>query len=324
MVVGIDAGSKSYGIFILEDRKLVEIESERVRNDPYLIVEVLRELSFDVAAGLSGYGLPVKLFNQLTENDIFLMTLKKEENRSIGLRGVIKSLRNENFKIYTIPGVIHLPTVPEFRKINRIDMGTSDKVCSVALAIAEGYSDFILAELGYGFNSFIAVRDGKIIDGIGGTSGFPSNLSISAIDAELVWMLDLNEKSGKDIVFSGGLGQFLQERNLKFSMEIFSEWVLKGINAVNTVVKTDLVLLSGRFAENVKKFIEGYEVKILQGFGTGKQAAEGAAIIANGLEGGEYRDVVSRLELRKARGSVFDYLTSDIIRFLKAEFRSKL
>jgi len=37
--------------------------------------------------------------------------------------------------VYFTPGVVHLNTVPSYRKWNKFDMGTADKVCCVALGI---------------------------------------------------------------------------------------------------------------------------------------------------------------------------------------------
>lgn len=310
--VGVDAGTKSYGVFVLEERKLYEFESSEVRENPESFVEFLKELNPEVGAGLSGYGLPIKNFKELTDKDIFLMTLKKEGSY-IGMSSVIRRIRDEELNFFTIPGVIHLNTVPAYRKVNRIDMGTSDKVCSAALALAEfGEGDFILAEIGYGFNAFLALKNGKIVDGIGGSSGFPSHLSVSAIDAELACLMRVT----KDVVFSGGLKSFFEDRGEEFSFEAFAEWILKGIYAMKAVVDENFVVLSGRFAKEVKKFIaERFDVKILKGFESGKQAAEGAAIIADGLSGGEYKEIVERLELRRASGCIFDYVTSDLKKF---------
>lgn len=160
--VGVDAGTKSYGVFVLEEKKLYEFESSEVRENPESFVEFLKELNPEAGAGLSGYGLPVKNFRELTDKDIFLMTLKKEGS-FIGMSSVIRRIKEEELNFFTIPGVIHLNTVPAYRKINRIDMGTSDKVCSAALALAEFEEEnFILAEIGYGFNAFIALKNGKI------------------------------------------------------------------------------------------------------------------------------------------------------------------
>jgi predicted butyrate kinase (DUF1464 family) len=40
-----------------------------------------------------------------------------------------------------------------------------------------------------------------------------------------------------------------------------------------------------------------------------KQAAEGAAIIANGLAGGKYRKLVDVLKLKESKGTIFDHVT---------------
>ena len=39
-----------------------------------------------------------------------------------------------------------------------------------------------------------------------------------------------------------------------------------------------------------------------------KEAAQGAALIADGLAGGTHRDVVDAMRLRESRGSVLDHL----------------
>ena len=58
-----------------------------------------------------------------------------------------------------LPGVIHLGTVPEHRKVNRVDLGTADKLCAAALGIHQESErmacspdevSFILLELGGG------------------------------------------------------------------------------------------------------------------------------------------------------------------------------
>ncbi len=312
--VGIDAGTKTYGIYVFEERRNYEIEAKEIRENPVKFVEFLKELEFDIAAGLSGYGLPVKKLPDISEKDFFYMTLNLDKASTIGLRKVIEIVKRENLNIYTIPGVIHLKTVPEHRKINRIDMGTYDKVCSVALALYNLGLDesFILAELGYGFNAFIAVQEGKIIDGIGGSSGFIGYSSISAIDCELANLINIS----KETVFSGGLKSYFLDKKLNFDAEIFSEWVLKGIYSLKAVLDADKVILSGRFAKDVVKYLKrDFDVEILKS--RGKASAEGAAIIANGLANGECRDIVERLDLLNAKGTIFDYLTSDIRGMLK-------
>jgi predicted butyrate kinase (DUF1464 family) len=73
-----------------------------------------------------------------------------------------------------VPGVIHLDTVPAHRKLNRIDLGTADKLCAAGLGIhdqcerrgrAPDQVSFILIELGGAFTAGVAVERGQVVDG---------------------------------------------------------------------------------------------------------------------------------------------------------------
>ncbi len=328
-VAGIDAGTTSYDIVAIDDGNVVYEESlrtEKVRKDPYLLIDAIERCDAKIAAGLSGYGLPIKKFSELDEVDIFLMTLNFEQERSLGLRKIIEIARERNLELYTIPGVIHLPTVPDWRKINKIDMGTTDKLCSAVLAVYQLSNDvplekqnFVMAEVGY-FNAFIGIRGGRVVDGIGGSSGFPSFGSIGALDSELAYLIG---DFPKEMIFCGGIKSFVEGKYPE--KEILAEFVLKGLRAVEVSVgKADVCVLSGRFAKDVKKLVkEYYDVVILKGFGIGKQSAQGAAIIADAINGGKFRSLVDHMKIFEARGTVLDYITKDILKFLRRGMERK-
>lgn len=334
---GIDPGSSSYEIFALENEKPLDkitVLTEEVRKNPNVLLKALKDLNADVIAGLSGYGLPIKKFSELNEKDVFLMTLNKDKNSAMGMRRLIEIAKKENLNIYTIPGVIQLPTIPEWRKINRIDMGTADKLCSVCLALYQlsdevsiEKQNFVLVEAGFGFNAFISVKNGKIVDGIGGTSGFPAFSSVGAMDSELAYLLKPFPKS---LLFSGGIRSYLNDRGIKIEkiedlndyVDLLAEFILKGIRAAEVCLgKANKIVVSGRVFDllDIAKKIEdcGYKVAKLRGFGKAKQSAEGAAIIANGIGNGKFRKIVEHLEIEKAKGSVLDYITSEFRGYLE-------
>ncbi len=109
------------------------------------------------------------------------------------------------------PGVIHLPSVPPHRKYNRIDMGTADKVCAAACAMADqsarlgsapSQSSMILLELGGAFTAALAIDSGQIVDGMGGSSGPLGVRAAGALDGEVAYLLAAT--LGKDTLYSGG------------------------------------------------------------------------------------------------------------------------
>ena len=106
--------------------------------------------------------------------------------------------------------MVHLASVPAHRKVNRVDMGTADKVCAAALAVreqarrrgcAEREVSFVLLEMGGAFTAAIAVINGRIVDGAGGTSGPLGARAAGALDGEVAFLAGQVHKS---LLFTGG------------------------------------------------------------------------------------------------------------------------
>jgi len=252
-----------------------------------------------------------------------------------GIRMVIRLMKKEGFPVYFTPGVIHLPTVPDYRKANKMDMGTADKVCCIALAIrdqAELYgidysrTSFILAEVGYAFNAVIGVEGGKIVDGLGGTSGGPGFITLGSMDSELAVRLGrfpgvvlfsggAKDASGKDGLTPEELAREHHQYSPAWNMLL--ESIAKGVAAIMVAVeKPREILLSGRLSR-IPEIAETLATKLSK-FGkvrrvgrqanVAKEAAEGAYIIGEGLLGGKYKGIVDCLELRGAKGTMFDHI----------------
>ncbi len=327
ITAGIDVGTKDSCVIVMKNDKIVEFfKTNDLRRDLNDLIEFLRIHSPKAIGCGFGYGLPVKRLSDVDERDLEYMTLSFDKPL-MGVRRLINALKEEFGNIsFTIPSVKLLPTVPHYRKFNRIDMGTSDKVCSTALAITKlrergvkfKEQNFVLVEGGYGFNAFVAVKEGKIVDGSGGTSGFISFSSSGALDAEIVTLL---KDYPKDMIFRGGLKDFLKCEIDSIPRERLNwifEYILKGIKVMEVSIGKDyIVILSGRFFDSYyNEFVEYSGLKCLK-LESVKASAEGACIIANGLINGIYRDVVEHLELKKAKGNVLDYIAEDLRNLFK-------
>ena len=128
-----------------------------------------------------------------------------------GMRSIIRALIAAGIPLVFGPGAIHLPTVPDRRKWNRIDLGTADKVASAALGIVDQaerlgipYEEtrFVLLELGGAFSAALAVDGGQIVDGFGGSAGPIGARACGALDAEAAYLI--GGALSKRTVFSGG------------------------------------------------------------------------------------------------------------------------
>src|SRR5262245_26214576 len=145
-VVGIDPGTLTVDLCGLDDGRVFldrSLPTSQALEDPSLIVDWLevahQTAPLDLVVGPSGYGLPLTSARDLTETDLRLAVLAAhgEPGGIGGLTRFMRVLARSSAPVVFSPGVIHLPSVPAYRKVNRVDMGTADKVCSAALAVHE-------------------------------------------------------------------------------------------------------------------------------------------------------------------------------------------
>jgi hypothetical protein len=219
-VIGIDPGTLSIDLCGLDNGNLFldrSLPTSAALSDPSVIVGLLeqagREAPLDSVVGPSGYGLPLIAARDLTDRDLRLayLSAQGEEGGLGGLGSLMRALARSTLPVVLTPGVVHLTSVPAHRKVNRVDMGTADKVCAVALAIRQeaerrgcGEHDvsLILLELGGAFTAAIAVERGRIVDGIGGTSGPLGWRSAGALDGEVAFLAG---SVPKRLLFGGGV-----------------------------------------------------------------------------------------------------------------------
>jgi predicted butyrate kinase (DUF1464 family) len=227
--------------------------------------------------------------------------------------------------LWFTPGVIHLDTVPAHRKLNRVDLGTADKVCAAALAIADQSSrrerepadvSLVLLELGGAFTAGIAVERGQIVDGIGGSSGPIGWRAAGALDGEVAFLAGAVTKA---MLFTGGIDSVIghDPALADVAREAYIEGATRAARQLRSAApRADEIILSGRMTSEpsvrdpLLAALAGLgEVRMLTGFASrAKQGAQGAAVVADGLAGGTRRDLVDRLRIREAMGTVLDHL----------------
>ncbi len=321
-VIGIDPGTVSLDLVGLEDGRVWldrTLPTAEALAAPEALVALLTSGGPpDLIAGPSGYGLPLIPAATATDEDYRLAFLADATNTSGigGLRRLARAITAAGLPMVFTPGAIHLPTIPSHRKLNRVDLGTADKVAAAALGVWDqarraggpAATSFLLLELGGAFTAALAVAAGAIVDGIGGTAGPVGWQSSGGWDGEVAFLAGAVTK---EMLFRGGtdgrpdlLAAYLEGaekavRSLLVSVPAPREILLSGRQATSPAVRDPLVARLSAVAP----------VRTLEGFASvAKQGAQGAALLADGLAGGEHRDIVAALQLRQARGTVLDHL----------------
>lgn len=348
-VIGIDPGTVSFDLCGLEDGRpflALSIPSGAAREPQQLIERLTAAQPLDLIAAPSGYGLPLVPLDEVSDQQLDLFILVRPSDRGdpelVGaLRPLVQLLRSHRLPAIFLPGVVHLATVPSHRKVNRIDMGTADKVCVAALGIWDqarrlglppSRTAFILLELGGAFTAGVAVREGQIVDGMGGTGGGLGYRALGTLDGELAYTLG---RVSKSVLFTGGASFVAGDPDLtpdqwatraetdaraRTAWLAFLEAAEKMVAALRvSVPEPREVLLSGRLshveeiARALTERLSGLApVRRLTGFTPDcKEGAQGAALLADGLAGGPHRTLVEALRLKEARGTLLDHLYVD-------------
>ena len=330
-VVGVDPGTYSFDLFGMEDdREIIvdeSVKSEDIFKNPYILIERLEKLTpLDIIIGPSGWGIPLKSIKDMTESDVGRMIpLDTKVAVNEGIKNVLLEMKERRMPVYFTPGVVHLKTVPCYRKWNKFDMGTADKVCCVALGIRDqcerwnisfDESSFIYVEMGYGFTAVIGVESGKIVDGIGGTNGALGFIASGGMDAEIA--IRLKPPLTQDIIFRRGLRDFVgrdieieELKNYGEAMTLLGESVEKDVaSMLVSVPHPREIILSGRLiqyefmyrelADRLRKYGSVIQVKKLSVIA--KEAACGAYIIGEALLGGKHRELVENMGISDAAG----------------------
>ena len=335
-VAGVDPGTVSFDVCVLDDGEVVlerSFHTVDVGADPQLLVSALAEHApFELVLGPAGYGLPLVPVAEVGERELALMLLLREDEPHChvgvgGMRSIVRSLMASGLPIVFGPGAIHLPTIPDYRKWNRIDLGTADKVASAALCIADqarrldvGFAEtsFVMLELGGAFSAALAVDGGRIVDGLGGSAGPIGARACGALDAEAAYLL--GAALSKETVFSGGA---LAGADLSAGFEALRRdprhregWLALEEGAAKAALALTAsapapreILLAGRLAPGLidalgARLAHVAPVRIAEGLA----AARGAAVLADGLAGGRYAGLVECLGIRDASGSALDHL----------------
>ncbi len=375
-VLGIDPGTKSFDLCGLENGEVYFeeiLETSEIAKKPEMLIEATEKaMPLDLIAGPSGYGVELTYLRDLDIKGLkewyltYILLLKEEDLNAALKKGDVGimvysamtetaiEMKRRGWPVCYIPGVIELPTVPAHRKINKLDMGTVDKMCIGVLGVYDQakrlkipYSEvsFILVEMGFGYNAVLGIDGGKIVDGLGGTTGGIGFLTAGNMDAELVQLVGGWEKA--DIFTGGGISvsnklspeEIIKcagdDERCKVAWDGMIEETVKGVASMTVAVPHPKeILISGRLTrikgvekelfDRLSKFAPVRRVGWLPEAKKVKESAQGYAIVADGLAGGKFAELIEFMGIKNAKGTALDHIYHPKGKIVGEKLRDKI
>jgi predicted butyrate kinase (DUF1464 family) len=308
--LGIDYDTAAWRIAAWDEDRAADLQTFARMDELWDFVEDLIALHPAMPIVLpSGFGVPVTRVGEILDQDILEMTLQPGGPTADGLGKFLAEARRRSLRAFCIPAVKLLPSVPPHRKLNRLDLGTSDALCAAAWAIhcleaagrPHAACDFVLLHTRIGTRSQLVIREGRIVDGKGTAAdqAGPTREGAPAAFASHPGMWPSPRRMQDAQPPAPGCGRAaLWEAIEKESLGLLgfhklSEVILTGVRRV----EFSQTLASGLPLVQLPTTPDGYE------------AALGAAVVAAGLTGGPTACLVEHLGLREARERVLDWIT---------------
>jgi predicted butyrate kinase (DUF1464 family) len=312
--LGIDYGTGSWKSALLVEGRSPELRgfggADEVRDS---IAEADRAHPALPIVLPSGFGVPLRRVQELDGRDLYEMALRRDAPAERGLSRFLLNLRASRLNAYCIPAVKLLPSVPIHRKVNRVDMGTSDKLCTAAYFVTHLHErgarlesiDLVVLEVGHAFRAIVAIRGGRIVDGLGGTAGGIGPECRGSIDGELAYLYDWDTK---DSIYHGG-ARDVEVRFGDHGDAAFWEGLEKDLLMLLSFHGLKTILVAGRRKQEVgERLRRRFQIEAATQGDEGFEAAIGAAILADGIAGGRHGALVTHLGLRDAKDRALDWI----------------
>jgi predicted butyrate kinase (DUF1464 family) len=258
----------------------------------------------------SGFGVPLTRVAEIMDQDIFEMTLERRWQSADTLGRFLAEARRRALRAYCIPAVKLLPSVPPHRKLNRVDLGTSDVLCAAAWAIhclgsadhPRNTCDFVLLHTRPSTRSLLVVRAGQVVDGIGASTG---HLELGQSES----LCGLASRPAHDRTTNRATDA--SDRVAGYSQEARCEALQKEVFGLLGFHKLSRVILTGVRRAEISQTLKGQlPITSLPAPPDGFEPALGAAVVAAGLTGGPTAELVEHLGFREARERVLDWITT--------------